>query len=420
MAATAKLLQQSILDGGIRSVNFFNGRLLTGEDLSREQQARRDADSRLGLAIGDGVAWGLEVTPAPDQSKGPLVHIEAGLALNRKGQSLFLANAVDIVLSDRAAPQAEMIASFKDCRLLGGVYAAKPGIYLLTIAPDSADEGKAPTHALDGGGRCTTDATVEAVQFRLLALTPEIDNAARLDADRMQSAVAWQCFDLDTLANFLIDPLRMPSESIDPLLGLAGKACTPCDVPLAVIRISTRIEFIDLWSVRRRPTPRGGAGAWSYGAEDRRRAEGEAMFLQFQAQLAAMTATVGHAGNLVARDKFVLLPAAGLLPMPGNLKDDSAAIATFFQGCTVRGPAFIEGARLDPLLRASYSYPPIDPRSGELIWLYWVRENRQAIDVKITPTPRACLVFSSGHMPYQADARLDVARWDYANYALDN
>jgi len=40
-------LQQPLKDGGIRSVNFFNGRLLSGKDLSREQQARREADARL-------------------------------------------------------------------------------------------------------------------------------------------------------------------------------------------------------------------------------------------------------------------------------------------------------------------------------------------------------------------------------------
>ena len=36
-------LQQPLTDGGIRSVNFFNGRLLSGKDLSREQAARREA-----------------------------------------------------------------------------------------------------------------------------------------------------------------------------------------------------------------------------------------------------------------------------------------------------------------------------------------------------------------------------------------
>jgi hypothetical protein len=205
----------------------------------------------------------------------------------------------------------------------------------------------------------------------------------------------------------------------EPLETLAGKAYTSCDVPLAVVNITTKIEFIDLWSVRRRPRPRGCTGAFAYPLEDRRRADGEAMFLQFQEQLARMTASSGDVRTLVARDKFVQLPAAGLLPMPGDPVGDASAIASFFAGCTVRGPAYIEGARLETLLRDSYSYPPIDPNNGELIWLYWVRENRQAIDLGRDPKPRACLVFTSGHMPYQADARFDVAKWDYANYAID-
>jgi len=36
-------LQESLKAGGIRSVNLFNGRLLTSKDLSREQAARREA-----------------------------------------------------------------------------------------------------------------------------------------------------------------------------------------------------------------------------------------------------------------------------------------------------------------------------------------------------------------------------------------
>ena len=40
-------LQEPLKEGGIRAVNFFNGRLLTAQDLSREQTARREADARL-------------------------------------------------------------------------------------------------------------------------------------------------------------------------------------------------------------------------------------------------------------------------------------------------------------------------------------------------------------------------------------
>jgi len=420
MAAQPKLLQQTILDGGIRAVNFFNGRLLTGEDLAREQTARREADRRLGLALGDGVAWGLEVQEAKDQSYGTAATVAAGLAINRRGQTLHLPCAVDVLLSDRNAPKVAITRSFSDCNFKGGVVAARPGIYLLTIAPDEASEGYARSQSLDEGSvRCNSDALVEAVQIRMLPLEVELDAAAGNDMDRKRNAVAWQCFGLEAMANFLIDPLRMPAQLPEPLETLAGKAYTECDVPLAVVNITTKIEFIDLWSVRRRPTPRGCTGAFSYSLEDRRRAEGEAMFLQFQEQLAKLTAASGDIRSLVARDKFVQLPAAGILPMPGDKAGDDAAVSSFFADCKVRDPAFIEGARLESLLRNSYSYPPITPNSGELIWLYWVRENRQAIDLGRDPTPRACLVFTSGHMPYQADARFDVAKWDYANTAID-
>jgi hypothetical protein len=63
-------LQQPRADGGIRSVDFFNGRLLSGKDLACEQAARREADVRLGLALGDGVAFGLEIARDADR-KGP-------------------------------------------------------------------------------------------------------------------------------------------------------------------------------------------------------------------------------------------------------------------------------------------------------------------------------------------------------------
>src|SRR5882672_6146853 len=85
-------LQQPLKQGGIRTVNFFNGRLLTSKDLSREQDAWRTSDLRLGLALGNGVAFGLEVArdDAADQSSGPVVRVKAGLAVNRMGQTMRL------------------------------------------------------------------------------------------------------------------------------------------------------------------------------------------------------------------------------------------------------------------------------------------------------------------------------------------
>ena len=49
-------LLQPLLEDGIRNVNFFNGRLLSAEDMRAEQVASRLQHQLLGQAIGEGIA----------------------------------------------------------------------------------------------------------------------------------------------------------------------------------------------------------------------------------------------------------------------------------------------------------------------------------------------------------------------------
>src|SRR4051812_48149119 len=94
-------LGTGILDNGIRSVNFFNGRLLSGEDLSQEQTANRTARRYLGQAVGEGVAYGLEVSQSQGVSTPsmPVVTVQPGLAVNRNGQTLALTQSIDLALA---------------------------------------------------------------------------------------------------------------------------------------------------------------------------------------------------------------------------------------------------------------------------------------------------------------------------------
>ena len=48
-------LQEAVLDQGIRHTNFFEGRLLTGDDLRNQREANRAIDRRLAQAIGPGI-----------------------------------------------------------------------------------------------------------------------------------------------------------------------------------------------------------------------------------------------------------------------------------------------------------------------------------------------------------------------------
>lgn len=326
----AKALQEPIVEGGIRSINFFNGRLLTGQDLTREQAARREADRRVAQAVGDGVAYGLEVSAsAKDGETGPVITVQSGLAVSRSGQTLYLKDPTDVLLGRRALPRIGVTRTFDDCGgLKNGTYAAHPGIYLLTIAPAEDREGKALTHALDDAAvPCNTDTLVEGVQFRLLPLDPLLDADTLADTGRLRNRIAYQCFGADDLLSFIANPFGSGGANYGLLAQIAGKSLTECDVPLAVISLQVNIDFIDMWSVRRRVAAAvvvPGANADSHAdpagplgrmmLSDASMAVAEAMFFQFQGHIAAIQKESGAAATLAAGSRFRYLPPAGYLP----------------------------------------------------------------------------------------------------------
>jgi hypothetical protein len=314
-----------ILDHGIRSVNFFNGRLLTGRDLGREQDARRQADARLGRAGGSGIASGLEVALAGDPKKRA-VTVTAGLAVTPAGQTLLLGADQVVALATRLEDAAPTLsgAAFGPCGVLsGGTYAAGGGFYLLTLAPSSADEGKAPVLALDPGNvRCNTDANVEAVQLRLLKIEAGILAVAGLETNvsgaaavsRLRNALAYACFGFPALADAHRRP-GMPAAG-GLLDAMRAHGLSNCEVPLAVVYItnSAGIVYVDTWSARRRIAA-SAAPAWSALVGDSIDAVAEAQLAQFQDQLGAIPDA--SLSGLSAKEWFAWLPPAGFLDAEG-------------------------------------------------------------------------------------------------------
>lgn len=421
-------LQQPVLDGGIRSINFFNGRLLSARDLTLEQSAYREADRRLGKAVGDGVAYGLEVSQATKSNKqSPAVGVEAGLALNRRGQMLMLEARADIALV-RTATTLASAKVFSECEpLQTGAYVSGAGVYLLTIAPAQTTEGRATTNGMNPAtATCNSDTIVNAVQFRLIQLDPPITNAELQDKDHLRNLIAYKCFGVAETAAFIADPFGPEVKQWGLLDTLRPNQLTDCEVPLAVLYwTDDGLNFIDMWSVRRRITTPATDSVWGPLNSNRRVAEAEAMFMQFQAQIESLRLS-NNAEQTRAVDQFRYLPAVGFVP----LAQDGFTIGfhpdLFFDTLTLRNasqqqsPAdlFIEGARVNQLLRASFNYPPVDLQAEDkpvMFWIYKVRENRQPK----SPGPigvQPYFIFSSGHMPYLADPHFDVNRWEYSNY----
>jgi hypothetical protein len=407
-------LQQPIGEGGIRTVNFFNGRLLKGSDLGREQAARREADARIGQAMGDGVAYGLDVSFAGKIAPGnrPAARVRAGLAVNREGRTLRLAHDVLLALGREAAVGATVACLFDDCPGLSeGAYVVGQGLFLLTIAPAYAQEGRAQASGLDQANvRCNIDATVEGVQFRLIEIAPSHFRETTFGAANFRNHIAYRAFGTGVTATWPENLLGVAPRDVDLIAELRPHGLGDAEVPLALLAFTGSFDhlFTDNWCVRRRVAPPDARSVFANLSAPRRASVGEAMFRQFQTHIDELAGTGRVIAPATARGQFRYLPPAGILPWITD-----RAVADFFAGMTVRGPVHINAPSVEPLLRESLVAPAISSDSAEAVWLYRVAETAMA-----QPSAAPVLIFASGHLPYRADARFDLFHWDYANYAL--
>jgi hypothetical protein len=415
---TQSLDQPFVASTALRSVNFFNGRLLTGDDLSREQATQSARLARLGRAVGDGIAWGFEVVeqPALSTKSQPVVTVSAGLAVSRAGAALELPSDLDVALyrdATSASPGAESGNLFADCQPgAGGTYTAGAGVYLLTVAPNEKGEGRAQVNGLGNDDAvCNVALEAEALAFRLIRLSLPLAQLA--EKSLLRNRVAYACFGIDTLDAAVADPFGSAATTWGLLDTLRTQTLSNSEVPLAVFgwSIDDGIQFVDLWSVRRRVTRRAAEGDWAGIASDRRNAEGEAMFLQFHAQLADLALAEPDPSTVLVTDSFEHLPPVGLVPLTASPWPRGFDLGAFFTSLTTTDPVYIEGAKLDDLVLQARGFPPIDLASDEAIRLYLVRENEQ------TGTGQPYVVFANGHLPYRGDAEFDLAYWNFANYA---
>ncbi len=432
-------LQQPLKDGGIRSVNFFNGRLLSGKDLSREQAARREADARLGLAIGDGVAFGLEATRDGDLDKpsAPVLRIRAGLAVNRLGQTLRLLGDTSVALA-RAFDAEAAGCIFANCTpLQGGTYVAGAGVYLLTIAPAQLNEGRAPSNGLDPANvACNTDAVVEAVQFRLIGVNPLRFAAIDPASPQFRNRLAYLCFGVEARAKSGIDPWRVDSPRYGLIDDLREVGLDDRDVPLALLFwTASGLQFVDMWAARRMllepdalsgyafqrdPLDPDDLASFAFIARRRRLVEAHAMCAQFQQHLGDVLAASANPATVAAVDIFRYMPPFGIVPLlSAPLRGFLEAI--FFSGVVRRPPPgsgqgteFIDARVLSQLQEMALSAAPTDLAEKEFIWIFRPWQNTRAAS---DGTPAQQMVaFASGLLPNLAAARFDMARFDYSNY----
>lgn len=452
--------------GGILNTNFFNGRLLVAEDLTALQTAGAQQRQQLARALGDGVAYGLQVSLAPSSTpNAPVVRVTKGLAFNRNGQaaavSLDFVDVALVITPDTPAADAGMFAECPPPQPFQQL--TNLGLYVFTVQPSSDFQDRVTMVELNSSGMgssCGSKYVAEGVQFRLdplqvtsgdsstvrgqvAALAAQLDpllaQLANLSGaaqsafaltiapmlSKFRNLVAHLCFGTDTLARFPINIFPGASGTSFPAnysvlddMRAAG-LLTDCEVPLALVYwTSSGLVFLDDWAVRRTLIPPAASAKWAPLLSPRRITEGLAIFLQFQKQveelLVALPTTITSTARAV--DYFRFLPSLGVLPSTGLKYLFGFDVGTFFSGHTRTGPEFIEGARLEALFSESMVYRPIDLSNQEMLWLYLTRDDIQAIDASVGAPPAPYTVFTNGQMPSWGAARFDLNYWNYSNY----
>ena len=442
---TIQQLLEPIIEGGIHSTNFFNGRRLTAEDLLHEKKSNRAHERLLGQAIGEGVVHGLEVG-LPDGLKtgGSKIEIQKGLAINRKGDVLYLPNKIPVPLVPPVEEE-EFQTSFVNCEKSPTQYlTTNHGVYVLLITPASGLSGSAPMSSIPDDGSiigCGKSDRVEGVQFRLVKMDLDgpafaglkEDTKAKLDevsdktdvasVSMFRNIVAHACFGTEEKEKFIVDPFGsndFPSYgAIDKLRSLKDDApnkITDCDVPIAIIRwTEQKIKFVDLWSVRRRPYELTPSNRWPTIASSRRLAEAEAMFFQFQEQIEQLFRNHTNPASISAQDYLSHLPPAGFLPIISSVYPLGLTLENFFSGTSYRQPVFTDGAQMQSLFTHSFEFPPIRTDSSELVWLYEVQQNRNLTEDRKS-VPQQYIIFANGYMPFYGHAHYDLSRWDFSNF----
>jgi hypothetical protein len=418
---TAKHITDAVFDPDARAVHYFNGRLLSAEDLRAEQDFNHEERRHLAQAAGHGIAYGLDVRQLTNRPPNPpTISISAGIALTRSGETLHLPQSIELSLARPPLDTPTSGAQFAPCGDLDDTdaYIAGGGVYLLTMYPVEGYEGRAYASGLNNSiATCNNKYRVKGVRFRVIQFTPPGINFA--DAEHLRNWLAHRCFGTETKQAAFAQFPTTAADSYGLLDDLRPNVLTDCDVPLALLYWTSTagLVFLDQWAVRRRitsPAPHG----WSM-FSDRRVSEREATLMQFDEQLADLITTLGVPNVIAAAatNHFRYLPPAGILPLATPTQNRGFDDQTFFTGITTRAtvtddnsPIIIEGARVESLLRASFSYPPIDLTSGVMVWLYRVRENMQS-------QAQPYLIFATGHMPYVGDPHYGVNRHNFGNFS---
>ena len=323
-----------VLDGLRRRPRYFDGRFLTGADLTRDQDYIRQRQADLARAGGVGVVTGLRIG-LTGLASGQHLTISPGHGVTPQGDLVLVASSRSIAPLD--IPSVERLdASLglrREARLPLG---RRTGLFILALRPVefTANPIAAYPTSITGQRQIEDGDVIEASAITLIPY-PNTDGAATLDEARRTVARAL----------FLHEPHGIPQNAL----------------PLAMIAMDRGgIHWIDEAMVRRETgadTPLQVA----LGASPRARAE--AFVVQHRRHLRDVLndRKVGGLPNaFAAAQYFAALPAAGQLPAASILTDPLGFRQLWFPPAVNVDLSFVPSDEIAALVDESLALPAID------------------------------------------------------------
>jgi hypothetical protein len=323
-----------VLDGQRRRPRYFDGRFLTGADLTRDQDYVRQRQADLARASGSGVALGLEVT-LDGAVTGQTLVIQPGHGITPAGDLVMVTTTRAIPLLDLAASRqldASLGLRLEPRMPLG----RRTGLFLLVLRPVefTANPIAAYPTSVSGPRQVEDGDIIEATAVDLIPF-PDTGGAASLAEARR--AVARRLF--------LGEAVGLPQNAL----------------PLAMVALERgAARWIDTALVRRET---GADTPLQVSMGSRPRALAEAFVLQHRRHLADVLADRIRGGlppAFAAAQYFAALPAAGQLPAAAILADPLGFRQLWFPPAVDVDLSFVPSDEVAALVEESLALPPID------------------------------------------------------------
>ena len=322
-----------VLDGLRTRPRYFDGRFLTGNDLTRDQDYVRQRQDDLARATGTGVVSGLQVSLGGSTGGQTLV-IQPGHGITPAGDLVMVTTVRSVPLLDLATSR-QLDATFGLSVSPRVPLGRRTGLFLLALRPVefTANPIAAYPTSIDGPRQIQNGDIIEATSIDLIPY-PDSGSAS---LDESRRSVARRLF-----------------------LGLAQGL--PQDaLPLAMIALDKgAVRWIDVDLVRRET---GADTPLQVSMGARPRALSEAFVLQHQQHLADVLADRARAGlaqAFSAAQYFAALPAAGQLPAAAILADNLGFRQMWFPASVDVDISFVPADEIAALVEESLALPPID------------------------------------------------------------